>query len=136
MKLVRDAHIRPGRERPDARANRRNAAFPENVDFAVWSYSRLSAQSSNGQPCLRGESADEVPRATAMAYRRSKSSTVRSTEKQPSSNAEHWVENPKRQQKMWKNSRDSQRYEHQGNEHHSVQYTSGDNPSATGEATE
>ena len=61
---------------------------------------------------------------------------VRSTEKQPSANAERRIENRKRQQKMRKNSRDGQRYEHQGNEHHSVQYASGDNPSATGEATE
>ena len=65
-----------------------------------------------------------------------KSRAVRSTEKQPSANAKRRVENRKRQQKMRKNSRDGHGYEHQGNEHHSVQYASGDDPSATGETTE
>jgi len=37
---------------------------------------------------------------------------------------------------MRKNSRDGQGYEHQGSEHHSVQYASGDDPSAAREATE
>ena len=55
---------------------------------------------------------------------------VRSTEKQPSANAERRVENRKREQKMRKNSNDGQGYEHQGYEHHSVQYASGDDPSA------
>src|SRR5439155_23494144 len=61
---------------------------------------------------------------------------VRSTEKQPGANGERRVENRERQQKMRKNSRDGQGYEHQGNEHHSVQYASGDDPPAAGEATE
>jgi putative ABC transport system substrate-binding protein len=67
---------------------------------------------------------------------RVKSRAVRSTEKQPSANAEGRVKNRKRQQKMRKNPHDGQGYEHQGNEHHSVQYTGGYDPSATGEATE
>jgi hypothetical protein len=65
-----------------------------------------------------------------------KSRAVRSTEKQPSANAERRVENSKREQKVRKNSRDDQGHEHQGNEHHSVQYAGGDNSSAAGEATE
>ena len=56
------------------------------------------------------------------------------TEKQPSANSEH--ENRKREQKMRKNSRDGQGNECQRNEHHSVQYARGDDPSAAGEATE
>src|ERR1700756_4435157 len=64
------------------------------------------------------------------------SRAVRSTEKQPSANAERRVENRKREQKMRKNSRDGQGHEHQGNEHQSVQYASGHDPSAAGEATE
>src|SRR5229473_5485093 len=64
---------------------------------------------------------------------RVQSRAVRSTEKQPSANAERRVENHKKQQKMRKNPRDGQGYEHQGNEHHSVQYASGDDPPAAGE---
>ena len=62
-----------------------------------------------------------------MAYRRlSEIEGGQSTEKQPSANADRRVEKRKRQQKMRKNSRDGQRYEHQWNEHHSVQYAGGD----------
>ena len=60
-----------------------------------------------------------------------KSRALRSTEKQPSANAERPVENLRKcEEKMRKNSRHGRGYEH-----HSVQYASGDDPSAAGEAT-
>ena len=61
---------------------------------------------------------------------------VRSTEKQPRDDAERRVEKRKRQQKMRKNSRDGRGYEHQGNEHQSVQHAGGDEPSAAGGGAE
>jgi hypothetical protein len=54
----------------------------------------------------------------------------RASKKQPSAKGERWVESRNCQQNMRKNSRDGQGYEHQGNEHYSVEYASGDDPPA------
>jgi hypothetical protein len=76
--------------------------------------------------------------STALARRMSGSSSCTGVVrlKAVERNQGRRVQNCKREQKVRKNPRDGQGYEHQGNEHHSVQYASGDDRSAAREATE
>src|ERR1700721_2852809 len=111
--------MRPGRDRHSQCAA---VAVPSGSGtMAEWSCSYLISYCRQyGLAELRAVAPRFLELQRSRTGGRVQSRAVRSTEKQPSANAERRVENRKRKQKMRKDSRDSQGYEDQGNDHHSV----------------